>query len=133
MKVLLALFATLALIAGPALAGDMKQNPAASPHQLGDKATGQDVDKAPGQASPPADEGQKVPAAQDPKMPAAQDDKAKDLGQASPSAQVGPTSERPLSKDDCKKGGWSRFTDPAFKNQGQCVRWVNRQERENRK
>ena len=24
-------------------------------------------------------------------------------------------------KADCKKGGWKTFTDPKFKNQGQCV------------
>ncbi|MCC2630712.1 MAG: hypothetical protein K0S38_521 [Candidatus Paceibacter sp.] len=27
----------------------------------------------------------------------------------------------PTSKDQCKDGGWQTFTDPAFKNQGQCV------------
>jgi len=32
-----------------------------------------------------------------------------------------PTS--PLSKDDCKKGGWMNFS-PAFKNQGDCVSFV---------
>lgn len=30
----------------------------------------------------------------------------------------------PLSKDECKKGGWANFTDPTFKNQGQCVSFV---------
>ncbi len=30
----------------------------------------------------------------------------------------------PESKDDCKKGGWMTYTDPAFKNQGDCVSWV---------
>jgi hypothetical protein len=25
------------------------------------------------------------------------------------------------SKDDCKNGGWTRFANPTFKNQGQCV------------
>jgi predicted extracellular nuclease len=33
----------------------------------------------------------------------------------------------PISKDECKKGGWRTFTDPTFRNQGQCVSWVNRQ------
>lgn len=28
----------------------------------------------------------------------------------------------PVTKDDCKKGGWKNFD---FKNQGQCVRFVN--------
>ena len=32
----------------------------------------------------------------------------------------------PASKDDCKKGGWMIFTNPTFKNQGQCVSSVNR-------
>lgn len=34
-----------------------------------------------------------------------------------------PTS--PTAKADCKKGGWKTFTDPSFKNQGQCVSWFN--------
>ena len=33
----------------------------------------------------------------------------------------------PLTKADCKKGGWKTFTDPKFKNQGQCVAYVNHQ------
>lgn len=32
---------------------------------------------------------------------------------------------RPSSKDDCKNGGWQTFNDPAFKNQGDCIHWVN--------
>jgi hypothetical protein len=31
----------------------------------------------------------------------------------------------PTSKAQCKKGGWRSFTDPSFKNQGQCVSWFN--------
>jgi hypothetical protein len=31
----------------------------------------------------------------------------------------------PTTKSDCKKGGWKAFTDPTFRNQGQCVSWVN--------
>jgi hypothetical protein len=31
----------------------------------------------------------------------------------------------PTSKAQCKKGGWKRFTNPSFKNQGQCVKFVN--------
>lgn len=27
----------------------------------------------------------------------------------------------PQSKDECKQGGWMNFTNPAFKNQGQCI------------
>ncbi len=34
---------------------------------------------------------------------------------------------RPASKDDCKNGGWQTFNDPAFKNQGDCVSYVNAQ------
>ena len=33
---------------------------------------------------------------------------------------VGP----PTSKDDCKNGGWQRFNNPSFKNQGDCVSYV---------
>jgi hypothetical protein len=32
---------------------------------------------------------------------------------------------RPTNKQQCKKGGWRRFTNPSFKNQGQCVAYVN--------
>ncbi|HWL34389.1 MAG TPA: hypothetical protein VNP89_12370 [Gaiellaceae bacterium] len=34
---------------------------------------------------------------------------------------------RPSSKDECKDGGWQSFNDPAFKNQGECVSFVNAQ------
>jgi glucuronoarabinoxylan endo-1,4-beta-xylanase len=30
----------------------------------------------------------------------------------------------PTSKDQCKNGGWKNFTNPAFKNQGDCVSFV---------
>lgn len=33
---------------------------------------------------------------------------------------VGP----PTAKDQCKHGGWRKFDNPAFKNQGQCVSYV---------
>jgi hypothetical protein len=36
-------------------------------------------------------------------------------------ALVGP----PTSKDQCKKGGWKSFNNPSFKNQGQCIAYVN--------
>jgi hypothetical protein len=32
---------------------------------------------------------------------------------------------RPQTKDDCKNGGWKTFSDPTFKNQGDCIKWVN--------
>jgi hypothetical protein len=35
-------------------------------------------------------------------------------------APVGP----PTSKAQCKHGGWKTFTNPSFKNQGQCVSFV---------
>jgi hypothetical protein len=30
----------------------------------------------------------------------------------------------PTSKDQCKNGGWQTFTDPSFKNEGDCVSFV---------
>lgn len=34
---------------------------------------------------------------------------------------------RPSSKDECKDDGWRGFDDPAFRNQGECVSYVNAQ------
>lgn len=31
----------------------------------------------------------------------------------------------PTSKDECKDGGWARFDNPRFRNQGECVSFVN--------
>ena len=31
----------------------------------------------------------------------------------------------PATADQCKKGGWQSFTSPAFKNQGDCIQFVN--------
>jgi YVTN family beta-propeller protein len=31
----------------------------------------------------------------------------------------------PTNKDQCKDGGWATFTNPEFKNQGQCIKFVN--------
>ena len=31
----------------------------------------------------------------------------------------------PASADQCKKGGYASFNNPSFRNQGQCVSWVN--------
>lgn len=39
-------------------------------------------------------------------------------------AEVDPPTT-PTAKDECKKGGWMTFTDPVFKNQGQCVKYFN--------
>jgi hypothetical protein len=41
------------------------------------------------------------------------------------SVTVPSTPTTPTSKQQCKKGGWRRFTSPSFKNQGQCVAYVN--------
>jgi hypothetical protein len=35
-----------------------------------------------------------------------------------------PAPTTPTSKDQCKNGGWKNFTNPAFKNQGDCVSFV---------
>jgi hypothetical protein len=35
--------------------------------------------------------------------------------------------QAPTSKQQCKKGGWRQFRNPSFKNQGQCVKFVNHQ------
>ena len=32
----------------------------------------------------------------------------------------------PTNIEQCKKGGWGTFTNPTFKNQGDCVSFVNR-------
>lgn len=37
-----------------------------------------------------------------------------------------PASSGPQSKNDCKNGGWASFTTPrSFKNQGDCIQFVN--------
>jgi uncharacterized repeat protein (TIGR01451 family) len=30
-----------------------------------------------------------------------------------------------VTKEECKSGGWRNFTNPTFRNQGQCIRWIN--------
>jgi hypothetical protein len=35
-----------------------------------------------------------------------------------------PVTGSPASKDQCKHGGWKSFSSPTFKNQGQCISWV---------
>jgi hypothetical protein len=35
----------------------------------------------------------------------------------------------PSSKQQCKKGGWRKFKNPSFKNQGQCIKFVNHQDK----
>lgn len=34
--------------------------------------------------------------------------------------------QAPARKAECKKGGWKHFVNPRFRNQGQCVAYVNR-------
>ena len=36
-----------------------------------------------------------------------------------------PAGTGPLSKAECKNGGWKTFADPKFKNQGQCIAFFN--------
>jgi len=35
-----------------------------------------------------------------------------------------PEAATPTSKEQCKNGGWKTFTNPSFKNQGDCVSFV---------
>jgi hypothetical protein len=35
-----------------------------------------------------------------------------------------PDTPPPATEDECKKGGWEAFNNPAFKNQGDCVSYV---------
>lgn len=35
----------------------------------------------------------------------------------------------PETKEDCKNGGWQQFSDPPFKNQGDCVSYVATRDR----
>jgi len=48
---------------------------------------------------------------------------------ATPTPTLTPTAipVHPRTKADCMNGGWMRFTAPAFKNQGQCIAYVNHQ------
>ena len=44
-------------------------------------------------------------------------------------ATTTPPEEGPANKDECKNGGWMQFEDPTFRNQGQCISYVNRANR----
>jgi probable HAF family extracellular repeat protein len=35
-----------------------------------------------------------------------------------------PPLPRPTNREDCKDDGWKTFTDPTFKNEGDCIRFV---------
>ena len=39
-----------------------------------------------------------------------------------------PPPSGPSDKDQCKKDGWKTFTDPSFKNQGDCVSFVEKKD-----
>ena len=39
-----------------------------------------------------------------------------------------PASNIPTDKDQCKKNGWKTFTNPSFKNQGDCVSFVEKKD-----
>jgi len=39
----------------------------------------------------------------------------------------------PIAKDECKKDGWKTFNNPTFKNQGQCVSYVQANEKAGKK
>ena len=38
-----------------------------------------------------------------------------------------PAPPSPTNPDQCKKGGWQNFSNPSFKNQGQCASFVQHQ------
>lgn len=46
---------------------------------------------------------------------------ATSVGAATRLSQV---SGQPTDPNQCKNGGWQNFSDPSFKNQGQCVSFV---------
>lgn len=41
------------------------------------------------------------------------------------SGPIVPETTSPSTREDCKGSGWMTFNDPTFKNQGQCVAYVN--------
>lgn len=47
-------------------------------------------------------------------------------GPSAPSASPGEASA-PTNKDDCKD--WSKFSSPKFKDQAECVSWVEKQDK----
>jgi hypothetical protein len=42
-----------------------------------------------------------------------------------PAVRFTATNPPPTSKEQCKNGGWATFNNPTFKNQGQCIQYVN--------
>jgi hypothetical protein len=111
MKILLTAFSILALVAAPALtvtafADDTKKGAADS--NAANPSAGHKADKntGTGSASPSTTD-----------KPVSKDDVAADT---------------PSSRDDCRNGGWSKYSTPTFKNQGECLSWVNKNQRSNR-
>ena len=47
-----------------------------------------------------------------------------DLSQITFNGQTQVPVVSPTSKAQCKHGGWKTFNSPSFKNQGQCISWV---------
>jgi YVTN family beta-propeller protein len=47
------------------------------------------------------------------------------VGNAPAVIAFGPVPTAPTSKDQCKNDGWRNFTSPVFKNQGECMKYVN--------
>jgi hypothetical protein len=41
-----------------------------------------------------------------------------------PTFEITASAATPTSKDQCKNGGWKQFASPTFKNEDQCVDWV---------
>lgn len=37
---------------------------------------------------------------------------------------VGADPSQPTTMDDCKKGGWQDYPNAGFRNQGDCIRFV---------
>jgi uncharacterized protein YdeI (BOF family) len=37
-----------------------------------------------------------------------------------------PAMTRPSTRDDCRDDRWRTYTNPTFKNQGECIAWVNK-------
>jgi hypothetical protein len=48
------------------------------------------------------------------------------LGPSEPTSAAPPAAASfPVTVNDCHGGGWADFSDLDFRNQGQCIRWVN--------
>ena len=46
-------------------------------------------------------------------------------GKPGPAPSVGPKPHQPFSQADCKSGGWRNYPHADFRNQGDCIRFVN--------